>query len=256
MLMSFLWPEKTDAQLLLVEDEEKAYECVAAYVKRLMCGEPIQYVIGNTEFCDLDIYVEPGVLIPRPETELLINILTEQFEWDDGSRFLDIGTGSGCIALALKSRCRKSVVEAWDISPEALSIARGNAHRAGLDIEFRQVDVLDKTQVSDTFKTYDLIVSNPPYISESESKDMDRNVLEFEPSIALFVPDSDPLVFYRTIAEISAHRLNSGGVLGFEINPLFVNELIEMLNAFGFNEVIPYKDQFDKVRFITGIWRQ
>lgn len=254
-LLSHLWPGKNSAQLLLLELNDEVSKKVSPYVDRLVKGEPIQYVIGETEFYGLNIHVEPGVLIPRPETELLVEILADRFEDTDGLSFLDIGTGSGCIALALKSVCRQNNVEAWDVSPAALSIARRNAQTLGLEVTFRQVDILSHETSSEASGSYDLIVSNPPYIPEEEKAGMEQNVLDYEPSIALFVKDSDPMLFYRKIAHMAIHLLNDNGILAFEINPRFADDMEAMLRGFGFRRVIIMPDQFERKRFIIAFWK-
>ncbi len=230
-------------------------------VVRLLKNEPIQYVLGQTVFCGLTIGVGPGVLIPRPETAELVEWVAAQYAGllpeSSGSalrcsslpppRVLDIGTGSGCIALALASRGFR--VEAWDVSEEALTIARGNAERLGLDVLFERKDIL---QIGAVESRYDLIVSNPPYVCQREALDMERNVLDHEPSLALFVPDDDPLLFYRTIARFARTALVPGGQLFFEINRAYGPETAEILRQQGFCDVEVRQDQFGNDRMARG----
>ena len=216
-------------------------------VARMLKNEPIQYVLGETEFCGLRIAVGPGVLIPRPETEELAEWITSQHTEPRPQRVLDIGTGSGCIALALASRGFQ--VEAWDVSPEALAIARSNAERLGLNVRFDLKDILH-TKAAET--RYDVIVSNPPYICQREAIDMERNVLDHEPALALFVPDDDPLLFYRSIARFARTALVPGGHLFFEINRAYSHETKLMLEQECFINIELRNDQFNNPRMIKA----
>ena len=217
-------------------------------VARLQKNEPIQYVLGETAFCGLHIGVGPGVLIPRPETEELVEWITAHYAGQQPPlRVLDIGTGSGCIALALASRGFH--VEAWDVSPEALTIARGNAERLHLDVQFVQEDIL---QAKATDACYDILVSNPPYICQREACDMERNVLDHEPALALFVPDDDPLLFYRAIARFAHEALTPGGCLFFEINRAYSYETKCMLEREGFIDIELRNDQFNNPRMLKA----
>ena len=198
---------------------------------RLKSYEPLQYIIGETWFCGYRFKVTPAVLIPRPETAELIDwIVTDNKR--DGAHILDIGTGSGCIPVSLALMMDSPVVSAWDISEEALSVALGT------DIPNIKVDIL---------------VSNPPYITESEKKDMERNVLEWEPNLALFVPDDDPLRFYRRIAELGLDILNDGGLIYFEINRAYGSETIEMLASMGYKNIELRKDLSGNDRMIKAL---
>lgn len=234
-------------------------------VKRLEQGEPIQYVLGWAWFGGLKFNVRSGVLIPRPETEWLVdNICAHPAPSNDRPlRILDIGTGSGCIALSIKQRLPETYVEAWDISTEALSIAADNARSLGLDVVWRQQDTLNITpNVLSTVPNYnsavpdsplwDVIVSNPPYICERERTDMARNVLEHEPSTALFVPDTDPLLFYRAITRYAVGSLNEGGRLLFECNTLYAGDTARMMADEGMTATQVYDDCFGKPRFAVG----
>lgn len=238
---------------------------IEAAVKRLEQGEPIQYVLGWAWFAGLKFNVRSGVLIPRPETEWLVdNICAHPAPSNDRPlRILDIGTGSGCIALSIKQRLPDTYVEAWDISTEALSIAADNARSLGLDVVWRQQDALnitpnvlsttsnDNSAVPDS-PLWDVIVSNPPYICERERTDMARNVLEHEPSTALFVPDTDPLLFYRAITRYAVGSLNEGGRLLFECNTLYAGDTARMMADEGMTATQVYDDCFGKPRFAVG----
>lgn len=219
------------------------------YLKRLESGEPIQYVIGKETFYDREFHVAPEVLIPRPETETLISEVINYANNHKSKRnILDIGTGSGCIAITLSKEIDHANITAWDISDAALIIARENATRIGADIEFQRVDILNNNHEYQ----YDIIVSNPPYICEKEKEEMEDNVLCHEPHIALFVPDEDPLLFYRYITEYAQKNLSDGGLLAFEINPLYAQEIKIMMNSLGFKGIKILNDEFGKQRVITG----
>lgn len=238
---------------------------IEAAVKRLEQGEPIQYVLGWAWFGGLKFNVRSGVLIPRPETEWLVdNICAHPAPSNDRPlRILDIGTGSGCIALSIKQRLPETYVEAWDISTEALSIAADNARSLGLDVVWRQQDALnitpnvlsttpnDNSVVPDS-PLWDVIVSNPPYICERERTDMARNVLEHEPSTALFVPDTDPLLFYRAITRYAVGSLNEEGRMLFECNTLYAGDTARMMADEGMTATQVYDDCFGKPRFAVG----
>lgn len=215
---------------------------------RLSEHQPIQYILGEARFYGMDLIVNPSVLIPRPETAELVDSIIKQNP-DSDLRVLDIGTGSGAIAIALKRNLRFPIVEAIDISADALMVARRNARCHGADIDFRQEDIF-KCELPENF--YDIIVSNPPYIPTSEQKDMERNVLDYEPHIALFVPDDNPLIYYSRIADLAFSSLKSGGKIYFEINPRFADDLKRMLELNGFVEVRIYDDSMNRHRFIAA----
>ena len=216
---------------------------------RLKLYEPLQYIIGETWFCGYRFKVTPAVLIPRPETAELIDwIVTDNKR--DGAHVLDVGTGSGCIPVSLALMMDSPVVSAWDISEEALSVASENARLNNADVAFSRVDVLG-TDIPDI--KVDILVSNPPYITESEKKDMERNVLEWEPDLALFVPDDDPLRFYRRIAEIGLDILNDGGLIYFEINRAYGSETVEMLASMGYKNIELRKDLSSNDRMIKAL---
>ena len=278
----------------LSPDEQTRLE---TYMQRLEQGEPVQYVIGYAPFCGREFIVRPGVLIPRPETEELCewvikdeNSPTPTLPRRDGVKYedenqncetfetqkreiqkpsiLDIGTGSGCIAITLAASLPNSQVTAWDVSEEALSVARENAKNIGTSIHFEKVDMLnneDENENSETPETlkrellrygdgrqFDIIVSNPPYICDSEASQMDSHVLDHEPHTALFVPDDDPLLFYRHIAQFATKSLKPHGHLYFEINPLYAVEIQQMLSTLGFHDIDIRKDQFSKQRMIRA----
>lgn len=211
---------------------------------RLSAGEPVQYVLGEADFCGRTFRVASGVLIPRPETEELCQWIVEDNQGFKGN-ILDIGTGSGCIAVTLALALQGADVEAWDISPDALRIAKGNAKRLEAHVEFNEQDAL--APPTDKGK-YDIIVSNPPYICAHERQSMERNVLDHEPYTALFVPDDAPLLFYRAIATYAAQALRPGGSLYFEINPIHAADLEAMLRSLHYNNVELRRDQFGKWR--------
>lgn len=249
----------TQTDLLLGKDSnlsEKDTKELHNIVERLLKNEPIQYILGECEFCGLSIGVAPGVLIPRPETQELVEWICEECRPQLASNtlqdlkepdVLDIGTGSGCIALALDHQGFN--VEAWDVSKEALHIAKQNATRLGINVHFELKDIL---QITDTRQTYSVIVSNPPYICQREASDMESNVLDHEPHLALFVPDDDPLLFYRAIANFAQKALMPGGRLFFEINRAYSRETSEMLSQKGFNNIETRQDQFGNPRMIMA----
>lgn len=240
-----------------LSDADKQW--IEAAVKRLEQGEPIQYVLGWAWFAGLKFNVRSGVLIPRPETEWLVDNICAHPAPSNGRslRILDIGTGSGCIALSIKQRLPEAYVEAWDISTEALSIAADNARSLSLDIVLRQQDALNITPNGNNGAPndplfWDVIVSNPPYICERERADMARNVLEHEPSTALFVPDTDPLLFYRAITRYAISSLNDGGRLLFECNTLYAGDTARMMRNEGMTATEVFDDCFGKPRFAVG----
>ena len=224
-------------------------EKINSVVLRLKNHEPLQYILGETCFFGLKLKVSPAVLIPRPETEELVDLISK-VELPAGSRILDIGTGSGCIALALKSRFPEAKVSACDISDEALSVARENSLSNKLDVDFFKADILN-WNVSE-WPVYTVIVSNPPYVTVSEKKQMQKNVLDFEPETALFVDDDNPLLFYRTIAGFAIKQLNHGGLLFFEINENFGPETVSMLLDLGFTEFQLKTDLQGKNRMVAA----
>ncbi len=219
--------------------------------KRLLDSEPIQYVLGSTEFYGLQIEVGQGVLIPRPETEELVGKIIEDNSGTD-FEILDIGTGSGCIALALKNVLPRCNVTAIDVSAGALSLARKNAKKLNLDIDFRQCNILDTEVCWSTLgKSFHIIVSNPPYVLQKEKKEMADNVLKYEPHLALFVEDADPLLFYRKISDYALKALKSGGKLYLEVNANYADETASLFekSIFSFPEILT--DFHGKSRFLV-----
>lgn len=229
---------------------EKEQELLSDIVKRLQNHEPLQYIIGRETFMGLDIEVDENVLIPRPETQELVNWILDDYRLDEGCKILDIGTGSGCIPIALAHYMSGAELEAWDISDGALELAQRNAKRNDVKVLFCKQNVLEMVPSA---LRYDVIVSNPPYITEKEKVDMEPNVLDWEPSIALFVPDSDPLLFYRKIAELGLGMLVQGGALYFEINRAYGAMMKSMLENMGYKHVELRKDMFGNDRMIKAI---
>ena len=218
---------------------------------RLEQGEPVQYVLGIAYFYGRQFHVGPGVLIPRPETEELCQwcLSTVSAEWE-GS-ILDIGTGSGCIACTLAAERPHAKVTGWDISFKALRIASANAEALGADVHFELIDILTLSNYEPN--RWDIIVSNPPYVCEKEKEQMEHHVLDHEPSLALFVPDDDPLLFYRAIAKYSLKSLTSGGQLYLEINPHYAADLVELLLDSGLAGIEVHNDQYGKQRMIKAV---
>lgn len=217
-------------------------------VRLLKAGNPIQYVLGETEFAGLKFKLTPSTLIPRPETEELVRWVGEWLK--PGDRLLDVGSGSGCISISLAHLCREAHITGIDISSEAVLQARENALLNGVNVEFLQRDILHPQTTS--WDTYNLIVSNPPYIRESEKETMDAKVLDHEPHQALFVPDEDPLLFYRTIAEFGLNHLCPQGLLFFEINEAFGQETVSLLTRYGYQNIELRKDFYGKERMVKS----
>lgn len=223
-------------------------------LERLKKSEPIQYILEQEEFGGRIFKVAPGVLIPRPETYGLCKEIIKEYnrpycalQPPEPMNVLDIGTGSGCIAITLALDLWNSNVTAWDISADALIIARENAHRLEAKVNLELEDALNITD--ENINRWDIIVSNPPYICDKEKKDMAENVLAYEPDTALFVPDDDPLKFYRAIAEYGIKSLKHDGMLAFEINPIYANETISMLKELNYKNIRTVSDIFGKQRF-------
>lgn len=238
-------------------------------VARLLDAEPLQYVTGTAFFCGHPFHVAPGVLIPRPETEWMVDTAVG-IATASAPRILDIGTGSGCIAISISLALadRHCHTEAWDISEDALRIATDNAERLGAEVKFRRRDALrleedfpaEENQggaeaLNDTnaaAESWDIIVSNPPYICNREAADMHANVLRHEPHLALFVPDTDPLLFYRAIARYAMRNLRKGGWLLFECNTLYAHDTAQMASDMGFATSVVEDDCFGKPRFVKA----
>lgn len=233
-------------------------------MRRLEAGEPVQYVVGIAEFCGRTFHVEPGVLIPRPETGELCRWMVEERRREGEYQVLDVGTGSGCIAITLALEMKEAKVTAWDISDDALRIAKKNAEALGAEVTFEQRDALNHgDRHSDLrcatiiepvpmIQQWDAIVSNPPYVCQKEAATMERHVLEHEPHLALFVPDDDPLRFYRAIAKYGQKTLKPNGLLYFELNPLYASETELMVRELGYAETEIKLDMFGKQRFLKA----
>ena len=219
---------------------------------RLLAHEPVQYVLGTAHFAGMELEVTPATLIPRPETEELVQLIEREQAGRAGRRVLDVGTGSGCLALALARVLPKAEVLAVDISAEALAVARRNAAVWAPAVTFQQVDILSQLPAGLAPGTLDVLVSNPPYVRESERATMRENVLAWEPATALFVPDNDPLLFYRHLAEISAQFLAADGVAYLEINEALGDETAALFTAQGFAEVRVVADMFGKPRMVRA----
>lgn len=238
-------------EAILYHDQEIAQEKkreLQRVCQELSKNIPIQYIYQKAHFLGLSLYVDSRVLIPRQETEELVDWIVTTHMAAPQLRILDIGTGSGAIAIALKKHLPQASLTAIDISEGALAVAQQNAKRHGVAITFLQQDILG---VEDLGTSYDIIVSNPPYVRELEKKEMHANVLDYEPSLALFVPDDNPLLFYEKIAEIAAQNLTEGGALYFEINQYLGKQTLEMLHKKGF-KALPRKDLNDNDRMIRA----
>ena len=224
-------------------------------LRRLLNGEPVQYVVGKAEFGGRIFRVTPDVLIPRPETYELCQWVKEKEREERKEErdfsILDIGTGSGCIAITLALDMPQAKVEAWDISVDALTVARENAQELQANVKFEQVDVLSSLPAQGGLGWVS-IISNPPYICQKEAAEMEQHVLDHEPHQALFVPDEDPLLFFRAIARLGQKALHKDGRLYFEINPAYHQELTKMLDEMGYSEIETRKDQFGRNRMIKA----
>jgi release factor glutamine methyltransferase len=225
-----------------------APERISDIISRLRRHEPLQYIVGTALFHGHKFKVTPAVLIPRPETEQLVDLIVDENTASD-LRVLDMGTGSGCIAISLARALKFAQVDAFDISQDALAVARENAADLKVKVRLFQSDMLAPQPAA----RYDIIVSNPPYICWSERETMERNVLDYEPGQALFVPDNDPLLFYKAIAPYAAQSLERGGRLYLEINQRFGNEVKRLLEDCGLDEVRIIEDSFGRVRFAAAV---
>ena len=219
---------------------------------RLLAHEPVQYVLGTAHFAGLELEVTPATLIPRPETEELVQLIARAHAGRPGLRLLDVGTGSGCLAIALARELPGSQVLAVDISAEALAVARRNAARYAPAVQFEQVDILQGEPAGVALASLDILVSNPPYVRESERALMRENVLAWEPATALFVPDDDPLLFYRRLGQVGRRLLRPGGALYFEINEAFGFETEDLLRGQGYVAVRGVADMFDRPRMVQA----
>ena len=229
-----------------------AQAALPALLARLLAHEPVQYVLGTAYFDDLALEVTPATLIPRPETEELLRVLRQERPDGAGLRVLDVGTGSGCLAIALARAWPTAHVLAVDVSAEALAVARRNAARYAPQVVFQCLDALRVWPAGLAPSTLDVLVSNPPYVREGERPLMRANVLAWEPATALFVPDDDPLLFYRRLAELGRALLCSGGVLCVEINEALGPETAALFEAFGLEDVRVLPDLFGKARVVRA----
>lgn len=231
---------------------ETDYQRLQAMLKRLADGEPLQYVLGEEQFMGMSFGVCRDVLIPRPETEELVRLIADRCN-ALSPRIVDVGTGSGCIAVSLAKLIDGAQVTAIDVSEAAIVVARGNAERNGAQIEFVCQSIFDDNQPFAP-SSLDVVVSNPPYVTESDKQQMSRNVLDYEPHLALFVPDSDPLMFYRRIAELAAQWLKNGGMLFFEINERYGKETVQLLENMQYGNVELHQDFYGKDRMVSAVW--
>jgi release factor glutamine methyltransferase len=220
-------------------------------VKDLLQHKPIQYITGKTEFYGHSFLVNPGVLIPRPETEQLVDMIIKRFNQLKSISIWDLGTGSGCIAISLALALPQAKVTAFDLCEDAIDLTKVNAKRLHTTISLQQTDILEMRPTEKG--KVDVIVSNPPYVRQSERLKMEKNVLDFEPEMALFVPDENPLLFYRAIAKLAHQSLAERGELWFEINEAFGKETAAVCNRAGFEEVQIYQDIHGRDRFISAV---
>ena len=237
----FMYPDRE----LLDETRQR----IQAVVDSIKAGEPVQYAVGRARFMGMDFKVTPDVLIPRPETEGLCDMIVRDADGRSDLRVLDIGTGSGCIAVSLARALPFAQVDAMDVSTAALAVARENAQQLGAKVNFIQDDILT-AKAPEAY--YDIIVSNPPYVCRSEEADMDARVSDREPALALFVPDDNPLKFYRAICRYASRGLKPGGRLYFEINSRFPEEMRRLMEDEGFTDVDVTRDYKGNYRFASG----
>lgn len=244
----FKW---SDSEFLLASENrlsESDLLYVRSFVKRLQANEPFQYILGETIFCDLTILCDSRALIPRPETEELVDWVSEL---SNVNSIMDICSGSGCISLGLKSHFPNAKVLGVDLSEDANNLAQTNAVRNKLSVDFYKADVLDlNSEYWKNLDSVDVIVSNPPYITQDEKVSMNSNVLDFEPHLALFVPNDSPIIFYERIANLALQKLNQNGFLFFELNPDFADLVIEKLKILGFSNIEFKKDLQGKKRML------
>ncbi len=257
----------TLSDILMGRDTQVPVDELEELAQRLERHEPVQYVLGQTDFCGHTFKVNKHTLIPRPETEELCQWVTLPFSQanesiktdenprtDERIKMLDIGTGSGCIAITLAAMYPQAKVYAWDISEEALKVASENARCNHVDVDFQHVDILNPDLMHDDDKNpaFSVIISNPPYILNKEREMMESNVLDYEPHTALFVPDDDPLLFYKAIARFGQEALRPDGWLYFEINPMYATALRDLLESLSYHNIELKEDQFGKQRMIRA----
>lgn len=243
-------------QFYLCKDKElseKEKSQIHNIVERLTKYEPIQYIFGKTDFYGFEFEVNPSVLIPRPETEELVELIVRDYPQKKELDILDVGTGSGCIAITLKKLLSKSQVYALDISEEALKTAKRNAVRNRATVTFFQKDILKPSETADSIEEeFDIIVSNPPYVMEKEKAAMEANVLDYEPSLALFVSDDDPLLYYHRITMFAEQKLKKKGYIYFEINAQLGKEMVDMLRMMEFKNIELIQDLSGNDRFVKA----
>ncbi len=248
----------TDVTVHPEKEVDTTFATIENVLARIKKSEPLEYIFNRAEFLDLELFTESSVLIPRPETEELALMISDYLKQrEPGLKILDIGTGSGCIPIYLALQHPENKFFACDISDKALFTAKKNAQKYSVNnLEIIYADILNYTQneILNNLE-FDVIISNPPYVTDSEKPLMANNVLDYEPHTALFVPDSDPLLFYKKISEFAAKHLSSGGKIYFEINERFGKETIQMLEEYGFSNVLVKKDLFGKDRMAVGEWR-
>lgn len=232
-----------------LEFEADVLDRIGKVIGRLQNNEPIQYILGEADFYGRKFYVDSHVLIPRQETELLVDAIIKENSGGEPV-IVDIGTGSGCIAVSLKMALKKALVTGLDVSQKALDCAKKNAARHGAGVNWQVADILLEELSPAVF---DIVVSNPPYVREGEKPRMQKNVLDYEPHLALFVPDSDPLIYYRAIAQKAFSALRTGGKIYLEINEAFGDEVVKLLENQGFGQVVVWQDLQQKDRIVKGI---
>ncbi len=232
------------------ELEDFTVSHINGIVSKIEGGMPVQYAIGSARFCGMDFDVNQAVLIPRPETEWLVDRICDDYRNTTDLSILDCGTGSGCIAIALARALTFANIIAIDISDDALAMARHNAQKLNVDVQFLKEDILNMPVTEKPI--YDIIVSNPPYIADFEKPSIDRRVIDYEPATALFVNNDNPLVFYKAIAKYGLNALKPGGRLYLELNPLFGNDLREHLENLGYDDVELYRDYIGHIRYIVA----
>lgn len=243
----------SEVDILLKGDEELSdfvESKIDGIVARLLKGEPVQYVLGWARFAGNRFEVTHDTLIPRPETQELVDLIISQNSTSKDLKVIDIGTGSGCIAISLARGLKFSQVEALDISQYALEVARRNSSRLKTMVKFMQGDALNMKVTQPNY--YDVIVSNPPYIADKERDEMERIVLDYEPATALFVPDEEPLKFYTAIAKWGIGALKNKGMIYFEINPVYATEMIEMMRELRYEDILVTKDMYGRDRFLSA----
>jgi len=224
---------------------------IEAIMERLLKNEPIQYILGKAYFYDRVFEVNASTLIPRQETEELVHLVLNDIKSQPCLSILDIGTGSGCIPITLKLECDSHKIEGVDISKQAIETAIHNANQLNAKVKFKRLDILEEKLT----EKYDVIISNPPYVLDSEKRLMKENVLNFEPHDALFVQDDTPLLFYKRITELASKNLTPNGKLYFEINEQFGKKMVELLQSYSFKEIVLHQDLNGKDRFVSGVWQ-